>query len=102
MAAPLVSVLNLYFGWPAGAVYSNLIASLICVGVAWWRLRARIIAHHIEQIAQKERHHAEQLAQAAIHHAELKAHVTAAVTVPRPAPRRAKTLVAEPHKEAGP
>jgi len=97
-----VGVLAFYFGWPLGAVWSNLIASVICAAVVWWRVKARMVLHHAEQLAQRERHHAEQLAQAAIHHAELKAHVTAAVTVPRPAPRRAKTLVAEPHKEAGP
>jgi hypothetical protein len=75
-----VSVFLLYFGWPAGAVYSNLLASLICALLVWWRLRARMITHHLEQLAQRERHHE-----------EMKAHVTAAV--PRPATRRAKTLV---------
>ena len=77
-------VVGLYFGWPAGAVYSNLLASAICVGLAWWRLRAKMIAHHLEQLAQRERHHD-----------ELKQHVTAAVAartppkrlVPRPAPQ---------------
>jgi hypothetical protein len=89
MAAPPVSVLAYYFGWPAGAVWSNLLASVICVGAAWWRLRARMIAHHLEQLAQRERHHE-----------ELKAHVTAAVA-PRPAARRAKTLATDPPKKAG-
>jgi len=105
LAAPVVSrhVLALYFGWPAGAVYSNLIASVICAGVVWWRVKARMIAHHLEQVAQRERHHLEQLAQRAEHHEELKAHVTEAVAaVPRPAARRAKTLVTDPHRKAGP
>jgi len=56
-----MSVLAYYFGWYTGAVWSNLIASVICVGVAWWRLRARMIAHHLEQLAQKDRHHAEHM-----------------------------------------
>ena len=97
-----MSVLAFYFGWPLGAVWSNLLASVICAGAVWWWVRARMIAHHLEQMAQRERHHLERLAQAAAHHEELKAHVTAAATVPRPAPRRAKTLVAEPPREAGP
>ena len=75
-------VLGLYFGWPAGAVYSNLVASLICVGAAWWRIRARMIAHHVELLVQAERHHK-----------ALKAHVTAAALAPRPVARQAKTLV---------
>ena len=97
-----MSVLAFYFGWPLGAVWSNLLASAICAVLIWWRVKARMIAHHVEQIAQKERHHAEQLALAAIRHAELKAHVTAVAAAPRPAPRRAKTLLTEPPKGAGP
>jgi hypothetical protein len=94
LAAQAVSrhVLALYFGLPAGAVWSNLIASAICAGLIWWRLRARMIAHHLEHLAQAERHHL-----------ELKEHVTAAVAdIQRPAPRRAKTLVTEPAKEERP
>ena len=87
MAAQAVSVLGFYFGWPEGAVYSNLLASAICAGLVWWRLRARIIAHHLEQLAQAERHHL-----------EMKAHVT--VAIPRPAARRPKTLV-KPDKGEG-
>lgn len=74
-----MSVFLLYFGWPAGAVYSNLLASAICVAVAWWRLRARMIAHHLEHLAQAE-----------AHHLALKEHVTAAA--PRPPSRQPKTL----------
>lgn len=98
MSAP--SVLAFYFGWPVGAVYSNLIASLICVGVAWWRLRARMIAHHAEALAQAARHHAERIRQAAEHHEALKAHVTATAATPRPATRAAKTLITKPPKGA--
>ena len=47
-----------------------------------------MIAHHLEQIAQRERHHE-----------ALKAHITA--TVPRPAVRKPKTLAAKPPKGAG-
>ena len=89
-----MSVLNLYFGWPAGAVYSNLLASVICAGVVWWRLRARMIAHHLEQLAQATEHHLERTTQADEHHEALKAHITAAVPVP--VARRAKTLVPKP------
>ena len=87
-----MSVLNLYFGWPAGAVYSNLLASVICAGVVWWRLRARMIAHHAEQLAQTEAHHLERIALALEHHETLKAHITAAA----PVARRPKTLVPKP------
>jgi len=95
-----VSVLNLYFGWPAGAVYSNLLASLICVGVAWWRLKVRMVAHHAEALAQAAKHHAERLKQADDHHEALKAHIAATVAAPRPPARTAKTLARKPAKEA--
>ena len=92
-------VLNLYFGWPTGAVYSNLLASAICAGLVWWRLRARMIAHHAEALAQAARHHLERMSQAEEHHEALKAHITAAV--PRPPVRAPKTLAPKPAKEAG-
>ena len=56
-----VNILGFYFGWPLGAVYSNLLASAICAALVWWRLRAKMIAHHLEQAAQRERHHAEHM-----------------------------------------
>jgi hypothetical protein len=56
-----MSVFLFYFGWPDGAVWSNLLASVICAGVVWWRLRARMIAHHVEQLAQAERQHKEHM-----------------------------------------
>lgn len=80
-----MSVLAFYFGWPLGAIYSNLLASVICGAFVWWRIRARMITHHLEQMAQRERHHA-----------DLKAHVTAAV-----AARAPKTLARKPDREAG-
>lgn len=52
-----MSVIGYYFGWPHGAVWSNLVASAVCVGGAWWRIRARQIAHHAAVLAQAERHH---------------------------------------------
>lgn len=61
-------ILTFYFGWPTGAVWSNLLASLICSIIVWWRLRARMIIHHNETLAQQERHHR-----------ELKNHITATV-----------------------
>ncbi len=48
-----MTVLAFYFGWPLGAVWSNLLASAICAGLVWW------------QMTQAERHHR-----------ELKAHIT--------------------------
>jgi hypothetical protein len=54
-----------------GAVWSNLVASVVCVLVAWWRIRAKMIAHHAQQLAQSAAHHKELLAQAATHHQEL-------------------------------
>jgi primosomal protein N'' len=84
-----VSILHFYFGWPEGAVWSNLLASAICSVLIWWRLRARMIAHHVEQLAQRDRHHE-----------DMKAHVTAAVAAVRPAVRQAKTLVKQA-KETG-
>ena len=92
-------VLNLYFGLPAGAVYSNLLASAICAAFVWWRIRARMIAHHAEALAQAARHHLERMSQADAHHEALKAHITA--TVPRPPVRAPKTLAPKPAKEAG-
>jgi len=56
-----VSVLAYYFGWPAGAVWSNLLASAICGILIWWRLRVRMITHHLEQMAQRDQHHAEHM-----------------------------------------
>lgn len=63
-----MSILHFYFGWPDGAVWGNLIASVVCVGLAWWRLRVQAITQHLERLAVAERHHR-----------ELKAHVTATV-----------------------
>lgn len=78
-----------YAGLPHGQIWPNLLASLVCVGVAWWRIRARMIAHHLEQLAQAE-----------AHHLALREHVTAAAV--RPAARKPKTLVTEPVKEERP
>lgn len=81
-----MSVLGFYFGWPLGAVWSNLLASAICAGLIWWRVRARMIAHHLEQMAQRERHHE-----------DMKAHVTATVTAAvRPQKRLAPRTPARP------
>jgi hypothetical protein len=75
-----VSVFLFYFGWPDGAVWSNLLASLVCVGLAWWRLRAKSVAHHAEQLAQEARHHRELMAAQQSHHDEMKRHVAAHCT----------------------
>lgn len=46
-----------YFGWPTGAIWSNLLASLICSIIVWWRLRTRMILHHRESMSQQQEHH---------------------------------------------
>lgn len=51
-----------------GAVWSNLVASIICVLVAWWRIRARMIAHHATAVALAKRHHQDRMDQADEHH----------------------------------
>lgn len=71
--------LGLFFGWPAGGVYSNLVASVICVAVAWWRIRARLIAHHAQALAQSARHHKTAMAHAQACHDALTLHVTGAL-----------------------
>jgi hypothetical protein len=96
MAAPVMTVLAFYFGWYAGAVWSNLLASAICSGFIWWRLHVQAVAHHAEALAQAARHHAERLRQAAEHHEALKAHVTTAIA------HAPKTLVRKPGRGAGP
>jgi membrane protein implicated in regulation of membrane protease activity len=53
-----IAVFLFYFGWPTGAVWSNLLASVICSAIVWWRLRARMILHHREDMAQQRKHHA--------------------------------------------
>lgn len=50
-------IIAAYIGIPYGAVWSNLIASGICVGAAYLRLRTRAAAHHLEQIEHQKRLH---------------------------------------------
>jgi hypothetical protein len=102
MAAQAVTVFGFYFGWYQGAVWSNLLASAICTALIWWRLHRQAARHHVEQLAQAAAHHLERITQAQEHHEALKAHVTATAAAPRPASRRAKTLVTEPAKEERP
>lgn len=83
-----MSVFLYYFGLPHGQIWPNLLASLVCVGVAWWRLRARMIAHHLEQMRQHERRHE-----------DLKAHITATAVAVRQPPKR---LVPRPGPEEEP
>lgn len=56
------------------AIWPNLAASVICAAVVWWRVRARMIVQHAEQLAQRERHHLERLARADAHHGAALAH----------------------------
>jgi hypothetical protein len=41
-----VSVLLYYFGWPDGAVYSNLLASAIWAAPALWHLHRKLDRHY--------------------------------------------------------
>ena len=75
-----MSIVHFYFGWPDGAVWSNLVASVICAGFVWWRLRAKMIEHHVEVLAQAARHHVDEIALAEAHHVSLKKHVAQAVS----------------------
>ena len=45
-----MSVLWFYFGWPDGAVYSNLLASLIWAAPALWHLHRKLDRHHREHM----------------------------------------------------
>lgn len=47
----MASVLAYYFGWPHGAVWSNLLASLIWAAPAGWHLHRKLGRHHREQLA---------------------------------------------------
>ena len=99
-----MAVLAYYFGWFQGAVWSNLLASAICAGLVWWRLRARMVAHHAQALAQAAKHHAERLQLAADHHEALKAHVTAAVAAqsrPTRAPAKRLATPAERKEKGG-
>jgi Co/Zn/Cd efflux system component len=67
----LSAILAAYFGWPLGAVYSNLLASAICSLWVYLRMRAKVRAAQVASMAQAARHHKEQLDQAAQHHQAL-------------------------------
>jgi hypothetical protein len=95
-----VSVLAWYFGLPSGQVWPNLLASLVCAGVVWWRLHQQAATQHAVMLAQAAAHHLEQLAQAEADHLALREHVTAAAAS-RAAARKPKTLVTKPAEGAG-
>lgn len=61
-------ILWFYFGWPDGAVWSNLLASAICAVLVWWRLHRQAAVHHAEAVVQAARHRVELLEQAQAHH----------------------------------
>lgn len=46
-----MSVLVFYFGWPDGAVWSNLLASVIWATPALWHLHRKLDRHHDEHMA---------------------------------------------------
>lgn len=59
-----------------GAVWSNLVASVVCLAVVWWRIRVRMIAHHVQAMAQAAQHHRDHLAAQATQHQALKDHLS--------------------------
>jgi hypothetical protein len=82
------AVESYYFGYPDGAVWSNLVASLICAVLIWWRVRARLVAHHVQALAESAQHHREAqelaqdqhrqlMAQASKHHGQIMAQADA-------------------------
>lgn len=63
---------GLFFGWPAGGVWPNLVASAIWAAPAGAALVRKLHRQHADRQAQAERHHVELMAQAAAHHNALK------------------------------
>jgi hypothetical protein len=49
--------IELFFGWPAGAVWSNLLASAVCSAGALLVALVKLNRQHRERVAQAERHH---------------------------------------------
>ena len=70
-------MIGYYFGWPHGQVWPNLLASVLCAGLVWWRLHRRSVVSHAEQAAVALRLHFERLDQADRHADELKRQLTA-------------------------
>lgn len=63
-----MSPFGVFFGWPAGGVWSNLLASAILAIPGGFALARKLRNQHRQRMAQAERHHTEQLAQATAHH----------------------------------
>lgn len=89
-----MSMWGLYFGWPSGQLWPNLLASAVAsaaaVGVAWWRLHRQSARQHVEHLAvvarnhfdlmqQGQAQHRQRLELARRQHQEMKDHVIAAV-----------------------
>ena len=64
-------ILGLYFGWPTGAVWSNLLASGICSLLVYLRMHAKLKASHQALADQAQQQHTERMAQAVAHHGAL-------------------------------
>lgn len=58
----MIHVLGELFGWPAGIVVGNLIASALWAAPAAWHLHAKLNAQHRERLSQAARHHEQVLA----------------------------------------
>lgn len=110
--------IGVFFGWPLGGVWSNLVASLIWAtpaGIATWRklrrqhaermgqaerhhaeVQAQMTAQHNTRLHQAEKHHQQALDLAQANHEALRDHLTATLRLPAKQPRAPKT----PAKEA--
>ena len=48
----MIGFLYHWFDWPSGSVLTNLIASGVCVGLAGWKLLAKLRKNHAHMQAQ--------------------------------------------------
>ena len=57
-----MSVWEIFFGWPSGQVWPNLVASAVtsasAIGLLGWRTLRKMETHHQARMAQDREHHA--------------------------------------------
>lgn len=58
--------IHLYFGWPQGFVWPNVVANPVVIGLGlWWstaRVKLHLNKHHAEKLAQAQEHHEVEMA----------------------------------------
>jgi hypothetical protein len=62
---------ELFFGWPAGGVWSNIVASVLWGAPAVYAILRKITKNHAEHLRLLRSHHEEHLAVLHEHHARL-------------------------------